>query len=179
VIAPLRKFSTPILDSVEPMPFPAMQALAGKSYPDDMHNYWRSTFLADFSDEAIDALVEQGKGMTSRLSSMLVEYYAGAPTRVGQADTAFAQRSALYNIGFFGQWPDPAESDQHIAWVRATSQALQPYSTGDHLLNLTSEEVHDRTQAAFGSNYARLAEVKAKYDPTNFFSLNQNIKPAR
>ncbi|QYD72646.1 FAD-binding oxidoreductase [Paraburkholderia edwinii] len=178
VIEPLRRFGTPIRDTVEPIPFLAMQGLAGRSYPDDMHNYWKSTFLTAFSDEAIDVLVEQGTQMKSPLSSLLVEYYAGAPTRVGQADTAFGQRNALYNIGISGQWPDPKESDQHIGWVRATSDALQPYSTGDYLLNFTSDEVLDRTKAAFGDNYARLAEVKAKYDPTNFFSLNQNIKPA-
>jgi FAD/FMN-containing dehydrogenase len=178
VLEPLRKFGTPILDAVEPMPFTAMQALAGNSFPDDMQNYWKSSFVKALSDEAIDTLVEQAQQMKSPLSGLLVEYYGGAPSRVGHADTAFSQRSELYNVAITGQWSDPAENDQHIAWVRAAFDALQPYSSGNYLLNYSSEEVLDRTMAAFGDNYARLAEVKKKYDPTNFFSINQNIKPA-
>jgi hypothetical protein len=143
-----------------------------------MQNYWKSCFLKALSDEAIDTLVDQAQRMKSPLSALLVEYYGGAASRVGHADTAFAQRSGLYNVGLTAQWADPAESDQHIGWARAAFDAMQPYSNGDYLLNFSSEEVLDRTQAAFGDNYARLAAVKAKYDPHNFFSLNQNVRPA-
>jgi len=177
-IEPLRKFGTPLLDAIEPMPFLAMQALAGNSFPDDMQNYWKSCFLKALSDEAIDMLVDQAQRMKSPLSALLVEYYGGAASRVGHADTAFAQRSGLYNVGFTAQWADPAENGQHIGWARAAFDAMQPYSNGDYLLNFSSEEVLDRTQAAYGGNYARLAAVKAKYDPHNFFSLNQNVRPA-
>jgi len=178
VLEPLRKFGTPLIDAIQPMPFPAMQAIVGNSFPDNMQNYWKSSFLKALSDDAIDTLVAQAALMKSPLSGLLVEYYGGAASRVGHADTAFAQRSGLYNVGITGQWPDPAENDQHIGWVRSAFDALQPYSNGDYLLNFSSEEVLDRTKAAFGDNYARLAQVKAKYDPTNFFSINQNIKPA-
>lgn len=76
------------------------------------------------------------------------------------------------------QWTDPAEVDKHTAWARAFSDALKPHSSGAYLLNFVGEESPDTIRAAFGSNYARLADLKAKYDPTNFFSLNRNVKPA-
>jgi FAD/FMN-containing dehydrogenase len=179
VIETLRAFGTPMLDTFKPMPFPAMQAMVGDWFPDGMQNYWKSSFLQALTDEAIDTLIKQANTMKSPLSALLVEYYGGASSRVNRTDTAFAQRDALYNVGFTGQWADPAENEQHISWVRRAFDAMAPYATGDYLLNFTSDEVLDRTQAAFADNYSRLAEVKAKYDPTNFFSINQNIKPAR
>ncbi|HEY3597792.1 MAG TPA: FAD-binding oxidoreductase [Paraburkholderia sp.] len=179
VLAPLRKFGTPILDAIEPMPFPVMQSLVGNSFPDNAHNYWKSTFVKDLSDDVIDVLIEHGNRMQSPLSAVVLEFYGGAPTRVGHADTAFAHRAAEYNIGITGQWLDAAESDQHIGWTRALFDALQPHSSGGYLANFVSDEGTDQAKASFGGNYARLAELKSKYDPTNLFSLNQNIKPVR
>jgi hypothetical protein len=98
---------------------------------------------------------------------------------VGCADTAFAHRQAGYNVGIETTWIDPAESDKHIAWARAFSKALKPYSSNAYLLNFLGDEGPETIRGAFGSNYARLAELKTKYDPTNFFSLNQNVEPRR
>ena len=178
VLAPLRAFGSPLLDTVQRLPFPAMQGLLDMAFPDRSYNYWKASFVPKLADDVVDLVVEHGNRMRSPLSAVVVEFYGGAPSRVSAAESAFAQRRAEYNIGIMAQWVDPAESATHIAWAREMYDALEPYSGGNHLLNFQSEAGDDLIRAAFGENYARLAEVKRIYDPTNFFSLNQNIQPA-
>jgi hypothetical protein len=179
VLKPLRTFGSPMLDAIGPMPFPIMQSLAGGLSPDNTHNYVRSTFLRELSDEVIDLLIEHSNRMQSPLSRIVIQFFGGAAGRVGPADTAFAQRQAEYNVGIESQWLDPAESEKHIRWTRALSDALKPHSSGGYLLNFLGGEEIDAVRAAFGSNHARLAQLKTQYDPTNFFSLNQNVAPMR
>jgi hypothetical protein len=179
VLKPLRAFGSPILDAIQPMPFPAMQKLVEGSFPDGTYNYWKSTFLKELSDEAIDLIIEHANRAQSPLSGVVIEFYGGAAGKVGHADTAFTQRQAEYNVGITAQWTDAAESEKHIGWARDLWDALKPYSSGGYLLNFLSDENPDAIRAAFGSNHARLVELKTKYDPTNFFSLNQNVVPPR
>jgi FAD/FMN-containing dehydrogenase len=177
-LAPLRAFGPPLLDAIQPMPFPEMQKVLDMAFPDGTRNYWKASFVPRLSDEVIDLVVDAGSRMASPLSALLVEYYGGAPGRVGAAESAFAQRGAEYNIGVTAQWTDPAENAAHMAWVRKTYDALEPHSSGQHFLNFASEPTDDIVRASFGDNYARLVEIKRKYDPTNFFSINQNIRAA-
>ncbi len=179
VLEPLRAFGQPMVDVVQPMPFPAMQKVLDDGFPDGTFNYWKSTFLEELSDAAIDTIVAHGSRASSPLSALVVEYYGGAATRVGQGETAFAQRRAEYNAGIMAQWTDPAEGDLHTAWARETWDALQPFSSGAYLGNFASDEAPQAVRRAFGGNLARLAELKQRYDPTNFFSLNQNVTPPR
>jgi FAD/FMN-containing dehydrogenase len=178
VIRPLRQFGSPLMYAVQPMPFPTMQKLLDGAFPDGTYNYWKSTFVTALSDEVVDLIVEHANRMRSPLSAVVIEFYAGAASRVGTSETAFAQRQAEFDVGFMAQWTDPAEAHTHVKWARDMSDALSPYSSGRYLLNFLAEESADTIRAAFGENYPRLAEVKKKYDPTNFFALNQNIKPA-
>jgi FAD/FMN-containing dehydrogenase len=177
VLKPLRTFASPLFDAIQLMPYPVMQKLADEFNPDNAHNYWRSTFLKKLSDEAIDLIIDYGNRAESPLANTIIQLYSGAMSRVGCADTAFAHRQAEYNVMIETTWIDSAESNKHIAWARAFSEALKPYSSNAYLLNYLGDEGPDVVRRAFGSNYARLAELKAKYDPTNFFSLNQNIEP--
>jgi FAD/FMN-containing dehydrogenase len=177
VLKPLREFGSPLLDAIQPMPFPQMQSLLDGAFPGGNQNYWKSTFLRELSDEAIDLLVERANRATSPLTAVVIEYYGGAASRVGVAETAFAHREAQYDVGILAQWTDPGESSRHIEWARGVADALRPYSSGAYLLNFLGDEGDDTIRAAFGENYGRLVEVKSKYDPTNFFRLNQNIKP--
>ncbi len=178
VLRPLRQFGQPLMDAVQPMPLPMMQKLLDGAFPDGTYNYWKSTFVTALSDEVVDLIVEHANRMRSPLSAVVIEFYGGAASRVGRSETAFAQRQAEYDVGFMAQWTDPAEADTHLDWARAMANALSPYSSGRYLLNFVSEENADTIRAAFGESYPRLAEMKKKYDPMNFFSLNQNIKPA-
>jgi hypothetical protein len=179
VVAPLRNFVPPLMDVVQPMPFPVMQSILDGAFPDRAHNYWKSTFLTELTDEAIDLIVEHGNRAGSPLSGVIVELYGGAYSRVGATDTAYGQRQSEFNLNISAQWTDPADSDRHIAWARAAWDAMQPHSSGGGFLNFIADEPEPVIRAAFGPNHARLTEVKAKYDPTNFFSLNQNVLPAR
>lgn len=178
IVQPLRSFVTPLIDAVQPMPFAAMQSLLDAAFIDNSYNYWKSTFLTALTDEAVDLIVEHANRATSPLNAAIVEFYGGAAGRIGSSDTAFGQRQAQFNLGINAQWLDPAEGDGHIAWARSMWDAMQPYSSGGYFLNFLGDEPPATIRAAFGPNYARLADVKAKYDPTNFFSLNQNIVPS-
>jgi hypothetical protein len=176
-LKPLRGFGSPLLDAIQPMPFPQMQSLLDGAFPAGNQNYWKSMFLREFSDAAIGVLVEHANRATSQLTAVVIEYYGGAASRIGVSETAFAHRAAQYDVGILAQWTDPGESQRHIEWTRGIADALRPYSSGAYLLNFLDEEGDDTIRAAFGENYRRLVDVKNKYDPTNFFRLNQNIKP--
>jgi FAD/FMN-containing dehydrogenase len=179
VLQPLRSFGSPLLDAIQPMPFPQMQAMLDDAFPSGNQNYWKSAFLPKLKDEAIEAIVDHANRAASPLTAIAIEYYGGVAGRVGVAETAFAHRAAEYDIGVLTQWADPAESARHIAWARSLAAALEPFATGAHLLNFLGEDEDRRAiQGAFGANYERLRAVKKKYDPTNFFRVNQNIEPA-
>ena len=177
LLAPLRSFGTPLVDAIQPMPFPVMQTLLDAAVPDGNQNYWKSTFLRELSDEGIEVIVRHANQATSPLTAVLVEQYGGAASRVGTNDTAFAQRHSQYDLGILAQWVDPSESRRHIEWTRDFADAMTPFRSGDYLLNFLGDETEDIIRASFGANYARLVEVKNKYDPTNFFRINHNVKP--
>jgi hypothetical protein len=178
VLKPLRAFGSPLMDAIQPIPFPQMQSVLDAAFPDGNQNYWKSTFLREFSDDAIGVLVDHANQATSALTAVVIEYYGGAVSRVGISDTAFAHRQAQYDLGILTQWAAPGESQRHIEWTRSLADAMRPFSSGAYLLNFLGEEGDDTIKAAFGPNYDQLVVVKKKYDPTNFFRLNQNIKPA-
>jgi FAD/FMN-containing dehydrogenase len=177
VVAPLRSFGKPLMDAIQPMPFPVMQTVFDAAVPAGNQNYWKSEFLRELSDEAIDVVLRYANQATSPLTAILVEQYGGAASRVGVQETAFAQRQTQYDLGILTQWTDPAESARHIKWTRDFWDAMTPYGTGAYLLNFLGEESDATIRAAFGANYAGLVEVKTKYDPTNFFRVNQNVQP--
>ncbi len=179
VLEPLRAFGPPLVDAIQPMPMPVAQTLFDAAVPDGNQNYWKSAFLRELSDEAIETIVSHANRATSPLTAILIEQYGGAAGRVPAGDTAFAQRHAQYDLGILTQWTRPDEWQRHIGWTREFAAAMTPYQSGAYLLNFLGEEQDDTIRAAFGSNYARLVEVKTKYDPTNFFRVNQNIVPSR
>jgi hypothetical protein len=177
-LEPLRSFGRPLKDAIQPMPFPTMQKILDDAFPDGTHNYWKSTFVKGLSDDAIDLIVAHANRAQSPLSAVVIEFYGGAPGRIAEDATAFAQRRAEYDIGIMAQWTDAADGERHVAWARGLFDALKPHASGRYLLNfLNEEESPDTIRAAFGSNYPRLAALKSKYDPTNFFSINQNVRP--
>jgi FAD/FMN-containing dehydrogenase len=178
VIRPLRQFGPPIADMVQPMPYTAFQSILNDANPPGLQVYWKSSFLRDLTDEVIDLIVAHGPTMPSPLAAMIVEFYGGAVNRVGAADTAYPHRSALYLLNMMSLWPDPTKSDANVAWVRGLYEAAEPFATGRTYMNFLSDEGEDRVRAAYGENYPRLAAVKRRYDPTNFFRLNPNIQPA-
>jgi FAD/FMN-containing dehydrogenase len=175
VLRPLRSFGSPVMDAVQPLPFPAMQSILDPSFPDGHHNYWKSSMQRELSDAAIDVIVDRADEMPSPLSAVVAEYYGGAAGRVSDAATAFPHRQAVWDIVVIAQWTDAAETERNRTWARGTAAALQAYSTGGHLLGVLDQD--DASGSAFGSNLGRLIAIKMKYDPANFFRVNQNIRP--
>jgi len=178
VLQPLRTFGSPVLDGIQAMPFAAMQALLAPSFPDGNHNYWKSTLQRELPDEAIATIVEHANRLQSPLSVVALEYYSGAAGRVSNDATAFSHRDLPWDILFTAQWTDPAQTNVHRDWARSGEELLRPFSQNAHLLSALDVEGDDVIKTAFGANFERLAAIKQKYDPTNLFRVNHNIKPA-
>jgi FAD/FMN-containing dehydrogenase len=177
ILQSLRKFGSPIVDGIQAMPFPAMQSLFAPYFPDGNHNYWKSTLQRELSDDAISAIVEHANRLSSPLSFVVFEYYGGAAGRVSSEATAFPHRNLPWDILFLAQWTDPAQTDLHRDWARTGEEILRPFSENAHLLSALDIEAEDVIKTAFGANLPRLAAIKKKYDPTNFFRVNHNINP--
>ena len=124
ILEPLRTFGNPVVDTIQALPFPAMQALLAPSFPDGNHNYWKSTLQRELSDDAIDVIVEHANRMQSPLSAVVLEYYAGAAGRVASDATAFPHRALPWGIYFIAQWTEPAETATHRDWARAGEEGL-------------------------------------------------------
>jgi FAD/FMN-containing dehydrogenase len=147
-------------------------------FPRGALNYWKSSFLTELSDAAIETLTAQFATCPSPMSGCVVEHVHGAMTRVGVTDTAFPHRRAGYNLLIVSEWLDPRDNAQNIAWARDTYEAMRPYfARGRYVNYLGEDEEGDPVRAAYGPNYERLRTLKGMYDPTNLFHLNQNIHP--
>ncbi len=140
---------------------------------------WKSSFLSQLTDGAIDTLIECFAHCPSAMSQISLEHLHGAASRVGVTDTAFPHRSPGYNLLVLSQWSDARVNAEGTAWARETYSAMQPYMAATRYVNyLDQDESADTVAASYGINYRRLQAVKAKYDPGNVFHLNQNIRPA-
>jgi FAD/FMN-containing dehydrogenase len=178
LLAPMRHLGTPLFDDVGPKAYVDVQQIFSPAvFPHGMARYWKSSFLKDPGDHVLDIAIEYAAQMASPHSMILLYQVNGAASRVPPEATAFGLRDALWNLDVIGQWVDAAEADQHIRWVRECWAALEPYASGGVYVNHLGADEPERVRAAYGKNYARLVEVKQHYDPTNFFRLNQNIKP--
>lgn len=146
-----------------------------------LQSYWKSTYLSELSNAAIDAIARQSRERPSPLSLVLTFLWGGAINRVGSGDTAFTERSASWMVSIDGNWTDPAENGDNIAWVRQAWSEVAQFGTGSTYLNFTGiadERTDVGVDSAFGKNLGRLAELKSKYDPGNLFRRNNNIAPA-
>jgi FAD/FMN-containing dehydrogenase len=178
-ITPLKTFGSPVLDALGPMPYSAMNQMIDAGYPKGALNYWKSSFLASVSDQAIDALVECYATVPSPMSCIILEHAHGAMTRVGAGETAFPHRSPGYNLLFLTQWKEAGDTKRCIDWTRASFATMGQFVAPARYVNyLDDDESGDPVAEAYGPNYARLRAIKAKYDPANFFRMNQNIPPA-
>jgi hypothetical protein len=174
----LRNFKAPALDTIAPKPYLEHQALFDPAFPHGRGYYWKSCSLPPLTDEMIDVLIRQAGKITSRFSAMPLFTLGGAVAAVAEDATAFPNRKAQHNVNIVGAWdmndPDP---ERHIAWVRQTWEAMQPFSTGAYV-NFMSDEPADRLRTVYGpEKYERLVALKRRYDPENVFRHNQNIAP--
>jgi FAD/FMN-containing dehydrogenase len=177
-VRPLKQFGPPAMDAIGPMPYSQLNGMLDAAYPKGALNYWKSSFLAQLSDAAIDKMIECFARCPTPMGQMLLEHFHGAATRVKVGDTAFPHRADGYNFLVLCEWMDPAMTDRCIAWARETYAAMQPFMAPGRYVNyLADDEAGDPVAAAYGTNYKRLQQLKSKYDPGNFFHMNQNIRP--
>jgi FAD/FMN-containing dehydrogenase len=177
-VRPIKQFGAPALDAVGPMPYCQLNAMLDAAYPRGALNYWKSSFLAGLGDDAIRAMIDCFAKCPTPMGQLLLEHFHGAVTRVGVSDTAFPHRAEGYNMLVLSEWTDPRQSDACIAWARDSFAALRPYvGAGRYVNYFDADERADAVAAAYGPNYRRLQQIKAKYDPENLFRLNQNILP--
>jgi len=180
LLRPLRDFGPLLADQVGPLPYIALQSIVENFNPPGLRNYWKSNYLRDLSDAAIDVMVDHYTTVPAPHTHVVVEHLGGAVCRVGHDETAVDHREALYNFLIVGMWANAAEDDKVIGWVRDLWGALQPFSSGGLYVNYEAEHDVGRVQAAYSpTKYARLVALKNKYDPANLFRLNQNIMPTR
>lgn len=178
VFKPIRAFKKPAIDLAGPLPQPALQGMFDGLYPTGLQWYWRSDFVNELSDEAIDKHIQFGNTMPTLWSSMHLYPINGAASRVKKKDTAWNYRDATWAMVIIGVDPDPANKEKVSAWSKQYWEAVHPYSAGGVYLNFISDEGESRIKASYGDNYERLVTAKSKYDPNNLFRVNQNIKPA-
>ena len=178
-LKPLLGLGQPVVQTIGPLPYPVMNTILDAGYPRGALNYWKSSFMPELPDGAVDILVDAFAAAPSPMASIVVECFHGAVCRVGVSDTAVPHREPGFNLGIFAEWIDPAATDENIRWARDTYAALEPYRGARRYVNyLSADDVGDAVRSAYGVNYERLREVKRRYDPENVFHLNHNVEPA-
>jgi FAD/FMN-containing dehydrogenase len=178
IFKPIRDFKKPAIDFVGPIPHPALQSMFDALLPPGYQWYWKADFMNELPDEAIAAHIKYAEQLPSLFSTMHLYPINGAAHKPKKSDTAWSFRDATWAQVIVGVDPDPANKDKITNWARDYYNALHPFGAGGAYVNFMMEEGEDRIKATYGDNYARLQEIKQKYDPENLFRVNQNIKPA-
>ncbi len=178
-IAAIRAFGAPMAGEVGPIPYTALQSMLDAGFPSGLHVHWRSEFAAALPDDLIDTLVTAFDGVKSPLSVLMIEQFGGAVRRVAPEAAAYDQRDADYNLVVVGRWASPSDAEPNVRWARITSDALKSFGTGRVYVNyIGAGESPERVRSSFSpAKFTRLATIKKRYDPTNLFRVNQNIRP--
>jgi FAD/FMN-containing dehydrogenase len=178
LIEPLRGFGTPHGEHVGVQPYVAWQQAFDPLLVKGARNYWKSHNFTRLSEGAIDAIVEYASKLPSPHCEIFVGTIGGQTTKVAPDAMAYSSRDANYVMNVHGRWETAAEDESVINWAREFFAKSRPFSSGGAYINFMTEEETDRVASAYGPAYDRLVQLKKKYDPTNFFRMNQNIKPA-
>src|SRR5215469_14250892 len=178
-VAALRKFGPPLVDTIAPMSYVALNTLFDVAFPyGGVQRYWKSSFLKELGDDMLDIMIARSARFLSPMSNILFFHVHGAATRVDRDATAFGLRDDQWDYDVISQWTDTAESAGHVQWTREFWSAVEPFASGQVYVNhLDAEEGTTRIKAAYTNGYEKLVALKNKYDPTNLFRLNQNIRP--
>ena len=175
----LRGLGKPIADVVSPHPFAAWQAAFDPLLTPGARNYWKSHDFADLPDAAINVILDGVRQLPSPECEVFIAHVGGAMARVAANATAWPNRDAHFIMNVHTRWRDKAQDQGCIAWARHLFEAAAPFASGSVYVNFMPDDEKDRVEKAYGTNYRRLAEIKRRYDPSNLFRMNQNIRPAR
>lgn len=176
-IADVRAFGEPVGEHIGAVPYTAWQQVFDPLLIPPARNYWKSHNFNQLSDAAIDVVIAYASKLPSEQSEIFLGLLGGAANTHATDETAYPHREALYAMNVHTRWLDPAEDATCLAWAREFFKAAAPHASGGVYINFLNEDEVDRIAAAYGPNYSRLKEVKAKYDPDNLFRSNQNIRP--
>ncbi len=174
-----RKFKTPALDYAGPIPFSGLQSLFDGLYPKGLQWYWKADFVKELTETSIRLNINYGHKLPSTHSTMHLYPINGACHQVKKNETAFRYRDANWAQVIVGVDPEPANREKISQWAKEYWEAMHPHSAGGAYINFMMEEGQDRIKASYGENYEKLSKIKAKYDPENFFRVNQNVTPAK
>lgn len=178
VLAPLRGFGQPMADKIGPKPYVAVQSMLDQGQPDGNRYYWKSHYLTELPDEAVELLAARGPSVPTPLTRVLMMQLGGAVRRRDEMDMAASHRDAEFVLAINNGWHNPADDDKQIEWVRDFWSAIRPFSSGTYVNFIPAGEGQEGVRAAYGEEKRRrLVEVKNEYDPNNLFRRNQNIKP--
>ena len=177
VLKPLRDVAPVVAEHVGPMPYPALNSAFDALVPPGLQHYWKANFVSELTDDAIEAHLEHGPKVPVVNSTVHIYPINGAVNRVASDETAFAYRDATFAAVIAGMWPDPADNEANIKWVRDYYDATAPLSEEGAYVNFMAGDDQDRVKVSYRGNYDRLVDAKRKYDPDNLFRLNQNIQP--
>jgi FAD binding domain/Berberine and berberine like len=178
VVRPLRTFRPPVDNTIQPIPYTMLQSSRDEGFPSGRLHSWKSGWLRDLTDSAIETLMQFIPHIPSSASGVGLQQMHGVASRVAPSATAFPHRAEQYDFLIGSQWSDTTDSDRNVQWTRALFEAMEPHLGESVYVNNLGDEGPGRVQAAYGENYPRLVTVKRTYDPDNFFRGNQNIDPA-
>ncbi len=180
VSRPLRELTTPLLDMSQPSAYADFQRSLDPFFPAGLRHYWKATYLDGLTEAGIDTTVDWSLRRASEQTLIIIRHVGGAISRVGAQETAFGDRSSQWMLSIDSTWQEPAGDAENIRYTRSFWDAMQPHSDGKTYFNFPGllEEGDAAVRASYGANHARLARIKAAYDPENVFHLNQNIRPA-
>jgi len=179
VLQPLRSWGKPVADLFAPMPYVQMQSMFDPFFPPGRLTYVKSNFVQTLSDDAIETLAAfVGTSPSLHSFAPALEHWHGAATRVGVSDTAFPHRTNKFNFMAWSNWESPSDSEKNVLWTRDCWAAMKPFLIAGAYGNYVSDEGDAIAREAYGPNYDRLLTLKKKYDPTNLFRMNHNIKPS-
>jgi hypothetical protein len=178
VLRPLRTFQSPVEDGIQPMPYTMVQSARDEGFPSGRLHYWKSGWLREVTEGAIDTLMQFLPQAPSPASSVGLQQLHGVASRVAPSATAFPHRAEQYDFLILSQWSEATDSDRNLQRTRALFEAMQPHLEESVYVNNLGDEGPRRVQAAYGENYPRLAAMKRTYDPDNLFRANQNISPS-
>ena len=176
-LAPLREIGEPIADVIGPHPFTGWQQAFDPLLTPGERNYWKTHDFAELSDELIDKVLGYVATLPGPQCEVFFAQVGGAQGRVPDEATAYQGRKAAYVMNLHGRWSDASQDEGGISWCRDVWNAIAQYATGEAYVNFMTEEEGDRLESAYGASYQRLVELKNRYDPSNLFRMNQNIRP--
>ena len=178
LIEPLLRFGTPHGEHIGIHPYAQWQKAFDPLLTPGARNYWKSHNFTELSDGALNSMIKFAGKLPSPQCEIFIGLIAGAANRVPADAMAYRHRDAKFVLNVHGRWVERKDDERCIAWARAFFQASAPYASAGAYVNFMTEEESDRVAAAYGPNYARLAQIKKQYDPDNLFHLNHNIKPS-